>query len=157
MEAHDILWFIAVFTTGIAAGAMTADFLLVGRFLNWFFTTGNIEMFRKSYPVFLKTKKAGLVFDSVFPIAIFAGIADLLFLVLNGHATVMTIGAVALQWVFLLAFYGTGFAGLEKRLFGGGEISQEDARRFLKLNMPVLAVMAALLVGSFALLLCTKL
>lgn len=156
MEANEVLRFIAVLSSGIAAGAMTADFLLVGRFLNWFFTTGNIEMFRKSYPVFLKTKKAGLVFDGIFPIAIVAGLAYLLFLLLNGLASVTAIGAVALQWVFIMVFYGTGFAGLEKRLFGGGAISPEDARRFLKMNMPVLAVMAALLLGSFTLFLCMR-
>lgn len=154
MDANDVFWFIAVLTSGVATGAMMADFLLVGRFLNWFFSSNNIEMFRKSYPVFLKTKKAGPVFDGIFPIAIVAGIAYLLFLVFNGHTSFTAMGAVAMQWVFLLVFYGTGFAGLEKRLFGGGVINPEDARRFLKMNMPVLAVMAALLMGSFAHFLC---
>lgn len=156
MDANDVFWFIAVLTSGVATGAMMADFLLVGRFLNWFFSSNNIEMFRKSYPVFLKTKKAGVIFDNIFTLAIVVGIVYLLFLAFCGQIAPLPVGAIALQWIFVLVFYGSGFAKLEGRLFGGDPVSPEDARKFLKMNMPVLAAMAMLFLGSFVLFLCMR-
>ena len=151
MDTGSLLWFLAVITAGLAAGAMLGEFLLLGPFQSWFFETGNSEIFRKSYVQFRKTRRAALIFNGVYVIAILVGIAYLVFLLVGGKIAVLPIVAVVLQWLFPLVFYGSGFAGLEHQVFGGNT-SKELANKFRARNVPSLGIYTLLWCASFCIL-----
>ena len=151
MDVGSVLWFLAVITAGLAAGQMMGEFLLLGPFQSWFFETGNSEMFRKSYVQFRNTKKAARIFNAVYIIAMLAGIAYLAFLLFTGKLSAMPVLSVAPQWLFLLVFYGSGFAGLEHKIFAGNT-SKELTDKFRVMNVPSLGIYALLWCASFFIL-----
>jgi len=152
MESSSLLWVLAVFSAGLAAGQMLGEFLLLGPFQSWFFETGNSEIFRKSYVQFRKTKKAARIFNAVYIIAILAGIAHAVLLLFIGKLGVLSVVAIVLQWLFLLVFYGSGFAKLEHKIFDG-DTSKELADKFRSMNVPYLGIYALLWCASFCILL----
>ncbi|MDD5648582.1 MAG: hypothetical protein PHY03_06575, partial [Dehalococcoidia bacterium] len=87
----------------------------------------------------------------VYIVAMLAGIAYLAFLLFIGETGVMPVLAVVLQWLFLLVFYGSGFAGLEHKVFAGN-ISKELADKFRSMNVPSLGIYALLWCASFCVL-----
>jgi hypothetical protein len=155
MDLYNVFWFLAVISSGLAAGVMMGHLFLLGRFLSWFFESGNAELFRKSYPVFLKTKKPGLLFDNVFTLSLLICTSYFLFLLIKGGLSMLSISAISLQWVFVLVFFGTGFAPLEKRLFGG-DMADDIVQKFTSRNIPTLTVLVLLLIASFILFVCMK-
>jgi hypothetical protein len=151
MDVGSVLWFLAVITAGLAAGQMLGEFLLLGPFQSWFFESGNPEMFRKSYVQFRNTKKSARVFNAVYIVAMLAGIAYPAFLLFTGKLGVMPVLAVVPQWLFLLVFYGSGFAGLEHKIFAGNT-SKELTDKFRSMNVPSLGIYALLWCVSFFIL-----
>jgi len=151
MDIFSLLWLIAVIMAGLAAGQMLGEFLLLGPFQSWFFETGNAEMFRRSYVQFRKTKRSARVFNAVYIIAMLAGIAYLAFLLFTGKLGVIPVLAVVPQWLFLLVFYGSGFAKLEHKIFDGNT-SKELADKFRSMNVPSLGIYALLWCASFCIL-----
>jgi hypothetical protein len=151
MDTGSLLWLLSVITAGLAAGAMLGEFLLLGPFQSWFFETGNSEMFRKSYVQFRKTRRSARIFNAVYIIALLAGIAYLVFLLVSGKIAVLPIVAIVLQWLFLLVFYGSGFAGLEHKIFDGNT-SKELTDKFRSMNVPSLGIYALLWCASFFIL-----
>ncbi len=151
MDTGSLLWLLSVITAGLAAGQMLGEFLLLGPFQSWFIETGNSEMFRKSYVQFRKTSKAARIFNAVYIVAMLAGIAYLAFLLFTGKLGVMPVLAVVSQWLFLLVFYGSGFAGLEHKVFAGNE-SRALADKFRSMNVPSLGIYALLWCASFCIL-----
>ncbi|MFA5064349.1 MAG: hypothetical protein WC566_02685 [Dehalococcoidia bacterium] len=151
MDIGSTLWFLAVILAGLAAGQMLGEFLLLGPFQSWFFESGNAEMFKRSYVQFRNTKKSARIFNAVYIVAMLAGIAYLAFLLFIGETGVMPVLAVVLQWLFLLVFYGSGFAGLEHKVFAGN-ISKELADKFRSMNVPSLGIYALLWCASFCVL-----
>jgi hypothetical protein len=150
MDTGSILWVLAVITAGLSAGAMLGEFLLLGPFQSWFFETGNAELFRKSYVLFRNTKSASRIFNAVYIVAILAGLAYLAFLLFAGKPGVLPVMAVISQLLFLLVFYGSGFARLEHRIFHG-DTSKDLADKFKSMNVPSLGVYALLWCASFCL------
>lgn len=156
MDTGLVLWVLAVITAGLAAGQMLGEFLLLGPFQSWFFETGNPDMFRKSFVQFLKTRKAVRIFDAaVYAVAILAGIAYAVFLLCSGKLGVLPVAAVVLQWLFLIVFYGSGFAKLEDKIFDG-DTSKELANKFRSMNVPSISVYTLLWCASFFLLLLMR-
>jgi len=102
MDFVTLLWVLAVITSGLAAGQMLGELLLIGRFQSWFFETGNAEMFRNSYVLFRRTKRPNRFFHAVYVTAISAGIIYIMGLLFIGKLDLMPIIAVILQWLFLL-------------------------------------------------------
>jgi hypothetical protein len=151
MDIFSLLWLLAVFTAGLAAGQMLGELLLIGRFQSWFFETGNAEMFRKSYVLFRKTKKANRLFHAVYVAAILLNTVYVIALLLAGKLAVLPVIAVALQWLFIVVFYGSGFAGIEKELFAGSD-SKQLGDRFLRMNIPSLCIYSLLLCAAFCIL-----
>ena len=151
MDTGSLLWLFSVITAGLAAGQMLGEFLLLGPFQSWFFETGNSEMFRKSYVQFRKTKIPARIFNAVYIIALLVGIAYLAFLLFTGKLSVMPVLAVVSQWLFLLVFYGSGFAKLEHKIFAGN-ISKELTDKFRSMNVPSLGIYALLWCASFCVL-----
>jgi hypothetical protein len=148
MDLNNIFWFLAVISSGLAAGEMLGEVFLLGRFHKWFFETGNIEMFRKSYPVFRESKKPNVLYDSVFQLAVLIGTSYFLFLLFRGHLSALPLIGVFLQWLFILIFFGTGFASIEHELFSGNT-AQELVDKFLAMSKPSLGVYALLWCASF--------
>ncbi len=151
MDTGSLLWFLAVMTTGLAAGQMLGEFLLLGRFQSWFFETGNSEMFNQTYGQFRRTKRPDRIFNAVYGIAILAGLAYLVFLLFIGKLHLLPVLAIVMQGLFLLIFYGSGFAGIEKAVFGG-DTSKDLAKKFRSMNVPSLGIYALLWCASFGLL-----
>lgn len=148
MDTGSLLWLISAITAGLAAGQMLGEFLLLGPFQSWFFETGNSEMFRKSYVQFRKTRRSARIFNAVYIIAMLAGLAYLAFLLFTGKLGVMPVLAIAPQWLFLLVFYGSGFARLEHKIFAGNA-SKELSDKFRSMNVPSLGIYALLWCASF--------
>ena len=157
MNQTDIFLLLAVVASGMAAGAMIGHTLLLGSFLNWFFKTGNTDLFNRSYPVFLEANKSGVVFNHIFSLSMVSSTAFFLYLLLVGSLSVMPMSAIALQWAFLIVFYGSGLASLEHKLFRGKDAGPEVITKFLRLNLPVLATLSLLLFVSFTLFCCYRL
>lgn len=155
MDTGSLLWVLAVMTAGLAAGQMLGEFLLLGPFQTWFFETGNSEMFKKSYVLFRKTKRAARIFNAVYIIAILVGIIYAAFLLFTGKLGVLPVIAIVLQWLFLLVFYGSGFAKLEHKIFDG-DTSKALADKFRSMNVPSLGVYALLWCASFCILMLTR-
>ncbi|MBI4767578.1 MAG: hypothetical protein HY787_23780 [Deltaproteobacteria bacterium] len=147
MDTESLLWFLAVLTTGLAAGEMLGEFLLLGRFQSWFFETGNSEMFDQTYLLFRRTKRPDRIFNAVYLIAILVGLAYLVFLLFRGRLELLPVLAVVMQWLFLLVFYGSGFARIEHALFEGGS-SKDLADKFRSMNVPSLGIYALLWAAS---------
>jgi len=156
MDLYDLLWLIAVVITGLAAGVMAGHLLLLGKFLSWFFESGNVDLFSTSYPVFLEAKKPDLLFDNVFSLCVVYGLLYFFILLFTGRLTILPLAAISLQLIFLLVFYLTGFAKLEHQLFKENNTSEEIIRKFRDMNIPVLTVLVIALSGSFILFICMK-
>ena len=151
MDTCSLLWLLSVITAGLAAGQMLGEFLLLGPFQSWFFETGNSEMFRKSYVQFRKTNRSARIFNAVYIIAMLAGIAYLASLLFTGKLSVMPVLAVVPQWLFLLLFYGSGFASLEHKIFAGNTL-KDLTDKFRSMNVPSLRIYALLWCASFCVL-----
>lgn len=152
----DVAWYLAVLSTGVAAGAMTGHALLLGRFFTWVFATGRTEMFGLHYPAFIAAKKPQRLFDHLFTLALLAVTAHAVLLWFADRISALSLAAAGLQWLFVAIFFGTGFAALEVELFTTGTASPERAARFLALNTRVTAVSALLLLASFACLVLVR-
>ncbi|MFA5079668.1 MAG: hypothetical protein WC541_09320 [Dehalococcoidia bacterium] len=151
MDIFTLLWLIAVILAGLAAGQMLGELLLIGRFQSWFFETGNADMFSKSYVLFRKTKRPNRLFHAVYVAAILVDTIYAAALLLAGRPGLLPVIAAALQWLFLVVFYASGFAGIEKKLFAGSD-SKQLGDRFLRMNIPSLCIYSLLLCAAFCIL-----
>jgi hypothetical protein len=150
MDGTQFFWLVTVVLTGAAAGAMTGHTVLFGRFLNWMFVSGKTEVFKETYPVFIREKSPQLLFDNLFTLTIFVTTAFNAYLYLSGRVNTLSLLAVGLQWVFVGVFFGTGFAKVEAELFKNANTSAELVDTFLKRNLPLCGLSSALLLGSLA-------
>jgi hypothetical protein len=149
MEFSRLAWLVTVVVTGTAAGAMTGHTLLLGRFLTWLFDSGKTEIFKGTYPVFIREKSPQRLFDNLFTLTIFVTTAFNAYLYLSGRIVPLSLLAVGLQWAFVGVFFGTGFAQLEADLFKSGNTSPERVAAFVKRNAPVSGLCSLLLLASF--------
>lgn len=156
MEFERLAWLVTVVLTGTAAGAMAGHTLLLGRFLTWFFASGRTEVFRETYPVFLREKKPQLLFDHLFTLTILVTTAFNAYLCLSGRMAGLSLLAVALQWAFVGVFFGTGFAKLETELFKREDTSPDRVDTFVKRNVPLCAASSILLLASLVCLLLMR-
>ncbi len=124
--------------------------LLLGRFFQWVFESNRAEIFRLSYPPFVQAKRPQVFFDHLFTLALLAVTAYNVILWLSARMCTLALVAAGAQWLFVLIFFGTGFASLEGELLAHGNVSPQPVRRFLSLNPWITAVSAILLLASFA-------
>lgn len=148
MDVAQFAWLVTVVLTGTAAGAMVGHTVLLGRFLNWMFESGRTEVFKDTYPAFIHDKSPQLLFDNLFTLTILTTTAFNAYLYLSGRVTALSLLAVAFQWVFVGVFFGTGFAKVEAELFKQGNTSADLVAIFVKRNIPLCALSAALLLAS---------
>jgi UDP:flavonoid glycosyltransferase YjiC (YdhE family) len=148
MDLLSVARLLAVLTTGIAAGAMAGHALLLGRFFDWMFESNRTEMFRQSYPVFIREKKPELLFDHLFTLALLVTNAYAVLLWRADRIDALALAAAGLQWFFVLIFFGSGFASLERELLVKGNVAPERVRRFLSLNARITVLSAILLAAS---------
>jgi len=150
MDLLSVTRFLAVLATGIAAGAMAGHALLLGRFFNWVFESNRTEMFRQSYPVFIREKRPELLFDNLFSLALLVTSAYAVLLWRVDRIDALALAAVGLQWFFVMVFFGSGFASLERELLVRGNITPDRVQRFLSLNTRMTVLSAILLLASLA-------
>jgi hypothetical protein len=148
MDITQLAWLVTLVLTGTAAGAMTGHTLLLGRFLNWMFESGRTEVFKDTYPVFIRERSPQLLFDNLFTLTILVTTAFNAYLYLSGRLSTLSLLAVGFQWAFVGVFFGTGFAKVEAELFKNGNTSSELVGTFVKRNLPLCALSAALLLAS---------
>ncbi len=148
MDLLSVAWLLAILATGIAAGAMAGHALLLGRFFNWIFESNRTEMFRQSYPVFIREKKPELLFDNLFILALLLTNAYEVLLWRADRIDALSLAAAGSQWLFVLIFFGSGFASLERELLVKGNIAPDRVQRFLSLNTPMTVLSAILLLAS---------
>ncbi len=149
MDIAQFVWLVTVVLTGTAAGAMVGHTVLLGRFLNWMFESGRTEVFKDTYPAFIREKSPQLLFDNLFTLTILVTTAFNAYLYLSGRFATLSLLAVAFQWVFVGVFFGTGFAKVEAELFKNGNTSPELVGTFVKHNIPLCALSSVLLLASF--------
>jgi len=148
MDLLSVAWLLAILATGIAAGAMAGHALLLGRFFNWIFESNRTEMFRQSYPEFIREKKPELLFDNLFILALLLTNAYEVLLWRADRIDALSLAAAGSQWLFVLIFFGSGFASLERELLVKGNIAPDRVQRFLSLNTPMTVLSAILLLAS---------
>jgi hypothetical protein len=157
MDITQSVWLVTVLLTGTAAGAMVGHTLLLGRFLNWLLVRKGPEAFRETYPAFIRERSPQVFFDNLFTLTIVVTTAFNAYLYLSGRLAALSLLAAGLQWAFVAAFFGTGFAKVEAELFKKGNTSPELVGRFVARNLPLCALSSILLLASFACLLLTRL
>lgn len=156
MDVTKCVWLITVVLAGTAAGAMVGHTLLLGRFLNWMFESNRTEVFRDTYPAFIRAKKPQVLFDNLFTLTILVTTAFNAYLYLSGRVNAFSLLAVGSQWAFVAVFFGTGFAKLEGELFKEGNTSAELVGTFVKRNIPLCALSSILLLASLVCLLLMR-
>jgi hypothetical protein len=156
MDVRQLFWLVTVALTGTATGAMVGHTLLLGRFLNWMFESGRAEVFKDTYPIFIREKSPQLFFDNLFTLTILVTTAFNGYLYLSGRLATLSLLAVGLQWAFVGGFFGTGFAKVEAELFKGGTTSTDLVGRFRSWNTPICALSSILLLASFICLVSMK-
>ncbi len=149
MDAAQFVWLVTVVLTGTAAGAMAGHTILLGRFLNWMFESGGTEVFKDTYPVFIRQKNPQLLFDNLFTLTILVTTGFNAYLYWSDRLVPLSLLAVGFQWAFVGVFFGTGFAGVEAELFKKANTSPELVGRFLRQNVPLCALSSVLLLASF--------
>jgi hypothetical protein len=149
MDVARFAWLGTVVLTGTAAGAMAGHTILLGRFLNWMFESGRTEVFKDTYPTFIREKSPQLLFDNLFTLTILVTTAFNAYLYLSGRLSILSLLAVGFQWAFVGVFFGTGFAKVEAELFKSGNTSPGLVNTFVKRNIPLCALSAVLLLASF--------
>lgn len=152
MDSAEIVWFAAVLSTGIAAGAMAGHALLLGRFFQWTFESNGAEAFRLTYPRFIQARRPQFFFDHLFTLALLLVTAYDVILLLSARLCALALLAAGSQWLFVAIFFGSGFASLEGKVLAQGDVSPERVRRFVSLNPRITIVSAILLLASFVLL-----
>jgi hypothetical protein len=157
MDMAQTAWLVTVVLTGTAAGAMVGHTVLLGRFQNWMFESGRTEVFKDTYPVFIREKNPQLLFDNLFTLTLLVTTAFNAYLYLSGQVTALSLLAVAFQWAFLAVFVGSGLAKVETELFKNANTSPELVNTFVKRNIPLCALSAVLLLASFVCLTLMKL
>jgi hypothetical protein len=149
MGATPYFWLVTTVLSGMATGAMVGHTALLGRFLSWMFESGRTEVFKDTYPRFIREKSPQVLFDNLFTLTILVTTAFNAFLYLTGQLNALSLFAVAFQWAFVGVFFGTGFAKVEAELFKNGNTSPELVATFVKRNIPLCALSSALLLASF--------
>src|SRR3972149_3874042 len=86
-------------------------------------------MSRICFSGILQARKPQLFFDNLFTAALLVTTAYNVVLWLAGQICALPLLAAGFQWLVVLTFLGTGFAGLEGELLAKGNISPERARR----------------------------
>jgi hypothetical protein len=157
MDITQFFWLVTVVLTGAAAGTMLGHTILFGRFLNWMFDSGRTEVFKDTYPAFIKEKSPQLLFDNLFTLAIVVTTAFNAYLYLSGKLCALSLLAVGFQWAFVGVFFGTGFAKVEAELFKNGNTSPELVATFLKRNIPLCGLSSVLLLASLVCLVLMRL
>ena len=156
MDATQLVWLVTVVLTGTATGAMAGHTVLLGRFLNWMLESGRTEVFRDTYPAFIRQRSPQLLFDNLFTLTIVVTTAFNAYLYFSGRLVPLSLLAVGLQWAFVGVFFGTGFARVEAELFRKANTSPELVGRFVRQNVPLCALSSALLLASFVCLLLIR-
>ena len=156
MDTTRFVWLVTVVLTGTATGAMAGHTVLLGRFLNWMFESGRTEVFRDTYPTFIRQKSPQLLFDNLFTLTILVTTGFNAYLYLSGRLVPLSLLAVGLQWAFVGVFFGTGFAKIEAELFKEANTSPELVGAFVKRNVPLCALSSVLLLASFVCLLLMR-
>jgi hypothetical protein len=79
-----------------------------------------------------------------------------LLLLFTGGVCALSLAGAALQWLFVVAYFGSGFGALETAVLIKGDLSPEKVRKFLALNNPVTVLCVLLLLASCSCLVWMK-
>ena len=148
-------WAVATLFTGVVVGLMLGYALLLGRFLDWLLTSGNVDL-AAAYAAFRGTAgRAGL--SAFYVVCGLQVLSVITFLALalatrrrRGSAVLAAIAGVA----WLVAHYASGFATLEAEVLRSmTAVPPAVAARFVRMNGPVHLVHVATLAVALGALL----
>jgi hypothetical protein len=154
-RAYWYSWCGLTIVTGILAGFMISQSLMLGPFFTWFVESDNTNLMRETYSVY----RAGGTFALRYTLyylplllsLIFGGIWTVLAFLRKTDRIIAVIAGLSTYWVSAL-FIGTGFMSVEEATMKG---LADDAtfQRFASLNVPLHSTFAIIYSVSLVLLL----
>lgn len=154
-RAYWYSWCGITIVTGILAGFMISQSLILGPFFTWFVEAGKTDLLRETYSVYRASGTFALRYSLYYlPLLlslVFGGIWTVLAFLHKPDRVVAIIAGLSTYWVSAL-FIGTGFMGVEEATMKG-LADEVTLQRFVSLNVPLHSTFAVIYTISLALLL----
>jgi len=148
-------WYALTTVTGILAGFMISQSLILGPFFTWFIESDNTDLLRETYSVYRASGTFALRYSLYYlPLLlslICGGIWAVLAFVRKTDRVVASIAGLATYWVSAV-FLGTGFMQVEEATMKG-LADAPTLQRFALLNVPLHSIFAVIYTVSLILLL----
>jgi len=148
-------WCGLTIVTGILAGFMISQSLILGPFFTWFVESDNTNLMRETYSVYRASGTFALRYTLYYlPLLlslIFGGVWTVLAFLRKTDRVVAAIAGLSTYWVSAL-FLGTGFMQVEEATMKG-LADAATLQRFATLNVPLHSTFAVIYTASLVLLL----
>ncbi len=149
---HTIFWYATTILTGVLAGFMVSHAIMLGRFFNWFITSGNEGLLHNTYTAFRLEYSPQVLYNIPLYLALVSGaIWTIVTFVLKKERIVALTAGLSTLWVGFI-FYATNLGKAEEAVLTGAA-DPVLTQHYLSVNIPLHALFAAIYLISFALLL----
>lgn len=152
IKLHSIFWYPTVILTGVLAGFMVSHAIMLGRFFNWYISSGNEELLHRTYTVFRLESSPQVTYDIPLYLALVVGILwTVLSFLIRKDRIVAFIAGLSTLWTGFI-FTATGLGEAEDAVLSG----MADAavtRHYLNINLPIHSLFAVIYLVSLFLLL----
>ena len=152
MKLHTIFWYPTTILTGILAGYMVSNSIMLCRFFNWYITSGNEALLHQTYTVFRLEHSPQVPYNIPIYVALLVGILwTILSFIIKRDRIVAIIAGLSTLWVGII-FTGISLDEAESAVLSG-VANDSVTRHYLNVNVPAHTIFAIIYIVSLFLLL----
>jgi len=147
-----VFWCSTTMLTGILAGFLISQSIMLGRFFTWFIESGNMDLLRNTYTVFREANSPQILYNSFLYLGFISGTLWTILSFINKKDRIISATAgLSTFWVAII-FRISNFDYLEEMVMSG-MADERMAQQFVSLNVPIHTSFAIIYTISFFLLL----
>lgn len=149
---HQVLWFAVTMLTGILAGFLISQSIMLGRYFTWLIESGNYRVFTDTFSLFRQATHANVHYNLFLWVSLVIGVIWTIFCFMAKKSRIIAlIAGLSSFWVGCV-FFASGFSDAEEAVAKG--IADEVVRQFfVSWNIPMHSSFAAFYTLCFLLLL----
>lgn len=152
IKLHTFIWYPLTILTGMLAGFMVSHSIMLGRFFNWYITSGNEDLLRETFTVFRAQSNAKAMYDIPLYVAFILGIIwTIVSFVIKKDRIIALIAGLSTLWVGMIFMISDLDEAEEAVLSSAG--NADLTQLFLNINIPTHMAFAVIYLVSFTLLL----
>ncbi len=153
-KLYSAFWYSTTILTGILAGYMVSHAIMLGRFFNWFITSGHEELLHRTYTVFRLESSPQVFYNVPLYLALFSGVIwTILAFATKRNRIIGVTAGLSTFWVGFI-FTASHLDEAEEAVLTG-MADPAMTQLYLSINIPVHTIFAVIYLVSFFLLLRT--